>query len=515
MRIISKKKVFRLALAVAAVFLIAFLLETAAGLIWPFPQQRLEIFAPSPRVLDSEGRNMLSLVSDRQQWCFPVSYQQISPHMIKATIAVEDGRFYQHSGVDLLAASRAMGQMLAYREVVSGASTITMQVCRMMDDRPRTLAHKMIEIFRARQLERLRTKDEILAIYLNYAPYGGNIRGIEAASQFYFSKNASELSIAQSAFLAGLPKSPTFYNPVRHFAKAQQRQKFVLDRMLESQSISFEQYQTAQAEAIEITGRNPELNPSHAAWWALSKNKNGGKTTIDADIQGQVEKICGQGLKEFPPDSEIAVVVIDIASSSIVAMVGSGDYSDPVDGQVNGAVARRSPGSALKPFIYAQAFEQKRLSPEELVYDVPISIAGWKPSNFDKKFYGELPAAQALRKSLNIPAIWIAKNIGIDNCFNLLDKLGFEMSPGTQKRSGLSFVVGGCEVSLLELTNAYAVFGRGGEYSSPCLYNEQIMSRRIYSENVCDNINQALSCRSRLPLGIDNIEPDKIPWFIN
>ncbi len=509
-----KKRFIRLCILAAVMYVVPVLLNALASCIWPFPDERLELFEASPRVTDCSGSDLMVLVSEQQQWCMPVEYDQICNYVIDATIAVEDSRFYDHCGVDFTAVIRAVWQNVTHMRVVSGASTLTMQICRMIDDRPRTLKSKAIESFRARQLEKIRDKRAILTTYLNYAPYGGNIRGVEAASLMYFSKRASELSIAESAFLAGLPQAPAAYNPYKHLSRAIERQQFVLLRMYECNRIDREQYETALAEKIEINPIERKMTAPHAAWLALRQKKHGGKTTINNSIQSQVEEICGRYQDELPGESEVAIVVIDIEKSAVVAMVGSGDVDDPKDGQVNGAVARRSPGSTLKPFIYAMAFEQNRLSPESMLYDVPISIAGWTPSNFDKKFYGELPASEALRKSLNIPAIWVAKCMGAGNCYELLRNLGIQFSSDIEQRSGLSFIVGGCEVSLLELTNAYAVFGRGGVYSSCCLYeDQQRVTRKIFAQGVCDNINEILSSKSRVPGGLANVELDNMPWF--
>jgi len=231
----------RINIAVVTLLLMGWILSTAADRLWPFPEQKLKIYAPSPMVYDAKSRNMLELVSPQQQWVMPVKLDNISPCLIDATIAVEDSRFYHHCGIDIYAVVRAIGQNISQHQIVSGASTLTMQFCRMMEKRPRTMKSKAIESFRARQLEKIRSKDEILELYLNHAPYGGNIRGVEAASLFYFSKHAEDLSIAQSAFLAGLPQSPTRYNPFSHHDRALERQQYVLDRMLAAGKINEDQ----------------------------------------------------------------------------------------------------------------------------------------------------------------------------------------------------------------------------------------------------------------------------------
>jgi len=510
-----KKRLLRISIAVVSLLLTGVILSVVADRIWPFPEQKLKIYDSSPRVYDRKGREMLSLVSPQQQWCMPVKLENISPNLVDATLAAEDNRFFHHSGIDGHAVLRAVWQNISQRRVVSGASTLTMQICRMMEDRPRTLESKAIEAFRARQLENIRSKDEILELYLNAAPYGGNLRGVEAASRFYFSKHAKDLSIAQSSFLAGLPQSPTRYNPFCHMDQALKRQKYVLDRMLETGKINRSQYMNASKETIMLTSVNHRIDAPHVSWLALSREPNGGQTTIDLDVQKQVETLCQSYRQKLPTGSEIAVVVIDIQASALVALLGSGDFADPVDGQVNGALAKRSPGSTLKPFIYASAFEAKRLSRDSAVYDVPISLAGWKPANFDRTCEGELSAGDALRKSLNIPALWIANCLGPARCYNQLEQLGIKLPYNIEAQSGLSFIVGGCETSLLELTNAYAVFGREGVFRDCRLFVEDSsFSRRVFSPDVCTNINYILSNTQRMPHGLESAGSGGLPWFM-
>lgn len=505
----------RINIAVVTLLLMGWILNTAADRLWPFPEQKLKIYAPSPMVYDAKSRNMLGLVSPQQQWVMPVKLDKISPCLIDATIAVEDSRFYHHSGVDVYAVIRAIGQNISQYQIVSGASTLTMQLCRMMENRPRTLRSKAIESFRARQLEKIRTKNEILELYLNNAPYGGNIRGIEAASLFYFSKHAGDLSIAQSAFLAGLPQSPTRYNPFSHHDRALERQQYVLDRMLAAGKINEDQYHQASQETIAIMPADRLIHAPHAAWMALSRRPDGGTTTINLDIHRQIESIVQPYRNTLPVGSEIAAVVIDIQKSAIVALTGSADSADPEDGQVNGAMAKRSPGSTLKPFIYALAFEAGRVSPESILYDVPISLGGWKPSNFDRTYEGAVSASNALRKSLNIPALWIAGCLGSAYCYNHLESLGIRLPHNVEIKSGLSFVVGGCEASLLDITNAYAVFGRDGFYRECRLFeNETSSPKQIFSPEVCDNINHILSSKIRVPHGLEYIDSEMIPWFM-
>lgn len=483
--------------------------------LFPFPEERLEQWSVSPTVLDVHGRPMLSIVGTDDQWRHPIPLESMSSWLIKAAVAVEDQRFYRHRGVDPVAVIRALGQNIASRRIVSGASTVDMQVCRMMDNRPRTFWSKAVESFRAFQLNRLKSKDEILELYLNSAPYGGNIRGVEMASLTYFNKHAKDLSLGEAALIAGLPKSPSRYQPNKYLAAAKKRRMTVLHSMLREGMISEQQLQQVIASPILIC-KSPRLQrASHAAWFALKRRPEGGRTHIDLEIQNDLERLIDEHRRKLPHGTEIAVVIIEIARSGVVAMVGSGDPSDPVDGQVNGVLAKRSPGSVLKPFIYAAAFEMGRLNAESALPDVPIERGGWSPANFDRTFRGEVTVSEALRCSLNVPAILVAEQIGLARCCGILEGAGIRLPASTQTRSGLALAVGGMEVTLLDLTNAYATLGRCGFRERPHLFTDEPRHQvRALEPKVCAAINDILSSRSRQPNGMEQLLPEDIPWFM-
>ncbi len=484
--------------------------------IYPFPEERLSRFAASPLVLDREGGILWRSVSPQEQWCLPVRLSDIHPRVMEATIVVEDQRYDSHPGVDILALSRAMAKNLARRRIVSGASTIPMQVCRMMDNRPRTVKSKLVEMFRAVQLSRIRDKDQILELYLNMAPYGGNIRGVGAASQFYFSKHPRDLTLAESALLAGLPKSPTRYDPRRHFTAAMERSHHVLERMVECGRIDEDELREAVAHPAILNPMRASARAAHAAVMALGRRPAGGRTTIDPGIQTQVETLAMDQRATLPDESELAAVVIEIGTGSIVAMVGSADYSDPRDGQVNAALALRSPGSALKPFVYAAAFQDRRLAMDSIVYDIPIDLDGWEPSNFDRTYSGSMTAATALRQSLNIPALYIARETGLGRCFGIVESAGIRLPVDVNRRAGLSLVVGGIETTLVDLTNAYAMFGREGRYRKNRLFVDELCDegRTVLDTNVCATINEILSCRKRTVHGMEGGDTERLAWFM-
>lgn len=505
----------RILLAILALPVVAVLAVCVASWLEPFPIERLQRWPESPRVTDRDGREILAITSRDQQWRFPVGLDQISPWLIQATIAVEDERFDSHHGVDPLALGRAIWQDVTAGRIVSGGSTLTMQVCRMMDNRPRTWHAKVAEMFRSVQLERIRDKRWILETYLNTAPYGRNLRGAQAAAWTWFGKPAGDLSLAEAALLAGLPQSPSRYRPDRFADRAKARRDTVLRRMFERGMIDAGQRQLAAEQPVVIEHRRKPVEASHAGWLALQKRPSGGCTTIDPRLQGDLEHLVAGHVQTLPKDTDLAAVIIDIASGDILALVGSANPDNPAAGQVNGVMARRSPGSALKPFIYAAAFESRRLNPDSMVYDLPINRAGWAPANFDRTFTGELPAAEALRRSLNVPAILIAEGVGLPRCIGLFQAVGIELPPAALSHSGLSVAVGGAEVRLLDLTSAYATLGRQGIWQKPRLFlDEPIQKRTVLDANVCASLDEILSSRQRRPAGMDKLAPDDVPWFM-
>ena len=506
------KRLLKISVLITALLVLTFVI---IWFLFPFPEEGLEQWSVSPAVLDVHGRPMLSIVGSDDQWRRPVPLESMSPWLIKATIAVEDQRFYKHRGVDPVAVVRAVGQNIAGGRIVSGASTLDMQVCRMMGHRPRTVWVKAVESFRALQLDRLRSKDEILELYLNSAPYGGNIRGVEMASLTYFNKHAKDLSLGEAALIAGLPKSPSRYQPNKYLPAAMKRRGTVLRSMLRERMISEQQLRQVMAGPLLIC-RSPRLQrASHAGWLALKRRPQGGRTHIDLDIQNELERLIDEYRRRLPGGTEIAVVIIEIAQSGIVAMIGSGDLSDPVDGQVNGVLAKRSPGSVLKPFIYAAAFEMGRLNAESVLPDVPIYRGGWTPSNFDRTFRGQVTVSEALRCSLNVPAILVAERIGLARCCGVLEGAGIHLPANTQTRSGLALVVGGMEVTLLDLANAYATLGRRGYRERPHLFTDEPRQKfRAIEPKVCAAINDILSSRRHRPNGMEKLLPEDIPWFM-
>lgn len=506
----------RACLAVMAASALLVIVVAAAWVLFPFPAHRLEQWPVSPRVLDRHGMPLLQLVGSDDQWRMAVGLDEISPWLIEATIAVEDERFRSHVGVDPIAVMRAAGQNLGSGRVVSGASTLSMQVCRMMSDQPRTWRAKIVESFRALQLEQRLSKNEILEIYLNIAPYGGNIRGVEAASLAYFGKRARDLSLAEASLIAGLPQSPSRLRPDRHLERAKLRQRAVLRRMVECRVINETQAAEAIAQVLVLTNgvRATPQAAEHGAWFALERRPLGGKTTIDLSLQREVLRLTRDHLQAFSDSTDAAVVIIDIATGDLLAMLGSASREGSITPHVNGATARRSPGSTLKPFIYAAGFETHRINESSLLHDGPIERAGWSPSNFDRTFSGDVTVAAALRRSLNVPAILAAEGIGLSRCVGVIESVGIELPRDAAARGGLAVVTGAVEVSLLDLTNAYATLGRSGVRQPVRIFHDEpSTATRVLTAESCAMIDDILSTAHRRPRGMELTASENLPFF--
>lgn len=518
-RILTKRFATGIAIGMLASMGTAALSVVAVQSAFPFPFERLQHWPTSPRVEDATGTTLLQIVGVDDHWRFPVPLEEISPWLINATLAAEDERFESHCGVDTTAIVRAMLQNLQTGSVHSGASTLTMQLCRMVDDRPRTIAAKVIEASRALEVESRCSKSRILNEYLNLAPYGGNLRGVEAAAQRYFHKSASDLSLGEAALLAGLPQSPSRYRPDRYPRIAEQRRIYVLNRMLSLGQITAAQYRLALTEPVvdrwtHRESRSQKSTAPHAAWMALHRRPDGGRTTIDTQLQTETERLVAERLKSFPAGTDAAVAVLDVESSAIVTLVGSADVHDETDGQVNGAIARRSPGSALKPFLYAAAFESGRLTAASEIPDRPIHRGGWSPDNFDREFRGRMTAGEALRQSRNVPAVLVQEAIGTSRCLGVLSACGVSLPPDVYQRSGLTLAVGGVETTLLELTNAWATLARNGDFSKPRLFvDEPVADAPALTPQTARLITDILSTRHRVPHGLESIPPGSLPWF--
>jgi penicillin-binding protein 1C len=398
-----------------------------------------------------------------------------SPHLIQAVLAAEDARFYCHPGIDPLALLRAAFNNLTKKDYLSGGSTITMQLARLtlgLTPGPRTLSRKFKEIWLALIIERHHSKDEILAAYLNAVPTGPQRWGLATAGRDYFNKDIAFLSPAEAAFLASLPKSPNFND----LPKLLNRQKWILGRLKENGHLDEGSWERALSENVQLSPLSRLYLAPH--FLSFLKNKIAQpqdlvNTTIDLEIQFQAEKLINQTVTAYQDQglSQAAVVILSLPKREILAWVGSADFFDPSEGQNDGVLALRQPGSALKPFIYQLAISEGLITAATILEDKPLKFNGptgaFTPQNYGRTFHGQIPVRQALAGSLNIPAINLINRLGPEKVLNHLRNLGLMSLTKESDYYGLGLALGNGEVSLLALTNAYATLALGGLNGSP------------------------------------------------
>ena len=382
-------------------------------------------------------------------------------------IAYEDKRFYDHTGVDMRAMLRALGQAVWHGKVVSGGSTLTMQVARLLEQSGTgRWQGKLRQMRVAWALERHLSKDQILQLYLTHAPFGGNLEGVRAASLAWFGKEPERLTPAQAALLVALPQSPETRRPDRYHANAEIARDRVLERMTGNGTLDADAVHAALSEAVPHIRRPfPALAP-HLGDRAVSGAPEALRhnLTIDAPLQDSLETLAQSALHGLPQDLSVAIVIADHTSGEILGSIGSAGYEagGMRQGFVDMTRAKRSPGSTLKPFVYAMGFDRGLAHPQTLINDRPIAFGRYAPQNFDGAFRGELPVAEALRLSLNIPVVLILDQIGPAHLMDLMNRAGTRPDmPGDQ--AGLAVALGGVGVSLTELVQLYAMLGQGGQ----------------------------------------------------
>ncbi len=440
-------------------------------------------------LLDRNDVPLRIMLDRKEQDKRPVDLQDISPWVQAAIVSVEDQRFLRHPGIDPLAIIRAIGQNLRSRRRISGASTISTQVIRLSEPRPRTWRTKAIETIKALQLERDHDKIAILEAHLNLAPFGGNLIGIEAAARWYFDKSAADLTLTEAALLAGLPQSPTRLRPDRNLENARTRMHHVLERMKIDGIIDAQQHQAATHAPLQVqTGARPFAAP-HFTDMVMQQTSRTGKirTTLDAPLQYAIQNIAAQHestLRSQKAD-RIAIVILQVKDSAVLSLLGSYDYFDSeTQGMVNASRSRRSPGSALKPLIYALAIDQGSVTPATMLDDRPAGYRDINPANFDGHFRGNVSLRDALILSLNIPALKMVEHIGVQRVIDNLQAFGLHTIEQSADHYGTGIAIGGAEVRLLDLVAAYAAIARGGTYLPPRLLADttQPSPRPILSE---------------------------------
>lgn len=439
--------------------------------IYPLPVEKLTR-AHGQFVYDRDGHLMTAYTSEDRFWRRPVNLDEVSPRLVSTVIACEDQWFYRHLGVNPFSLASAAINNITEGEVVRGGSTITMQIARMMEPKERTIFNKLCEIGRAIQLELKYSKVELLEIYFNLVPYGGNIEGVGAATMLYFGKGPDSLSWSECAVLAAIPVSPTVNRPDRDVEACRIRRDHILTRLLSLDIIDSTDYRLALAEEIPTNRLQVEPVAPHFCRSLVEQYPNSTvlHSTIDAETQKLCERLVDRHHARLSSQHiyNLSVVVIDNARAEIVAMVGSPDFGDTRHhGQVNGALAPRSPGSALKPFVYAMALDSGLMSPAHIIPDIPVNYNGYAPDNYDEEFHGLVSLREALIRSYNIPAVKVCKEVGLAEFHDKLRQGGLITLSKPYHHYGLPLVLGSGEVTLLELSTLYASFARDGRRTTP------------------------------------------------
>lgn len=453
----------------------------------------------SVEMLDRDGQLLRLYTVDDGRWRLNTSIDGIDQTYLDMLIAYEDKRFYHHSGVDLWAVTRAVGQAAWHGRIVSGGSTLTMQVARLLEDSGTgRFKGKIRQIRVALALERQLTKQEILSLYLVRAPFGGNLEGTRAASLAWFGKEPVRLTHAEAALLVALPQSPEARKPDRYPDAARDARYRVLQRMVQKGVVNRDEMHAALSEPIPTARRAFPAFAPHLTDRAKAEDPARPRhhLTLDRDLQKKLEALSQDVLRRLPKDVSVALLVADHSNGEILASVGSASYGagDARQGYVDMTRAIRSPGSTLKPLIYGMAFDRGLAHPQTLINDRPVSFENYAPQNFDSRFRGEVTISDALRQSLNIPVVLLMNEIGPAHLMAALRRSGTHpVLPGQQ--AGLAVALGGVGVTLTDLVQLYAMIAQHGHAKqlSWRQNSEQVNFHRVISRSAAWHVGNILS----------------------
>ncbi|MGB6352270.1 MAG: penicillin-binding protein 1C, partial [Pseudolabrys sp.] len=417
-------------------------------------------------VLDREGRLLRAYATNEGRWRLPVTVKDVDPRFLRLLYAYEDKRFYDHYGVDGAALTRAAVQLATRGHIVSGGSTITMQVARLLEPREhRSLLAKLRQIVRAFELEHALGKEGVLSLYLTLAPYGGNLEGIRAASLAYFGKEPLKLSLAEAALLVALPQSPESRRPDRYPDVARAARDRVLARAASAGIVPPDEIGRAKSQPIPRERKQLPMLAPHAADQVVSRepDRRVHRLTIDLPLQSTLQDLARERARSLGADISVAILAADNVTGEVRARVASADYFDARRaGQVDMTSALRSPGSTLKPFIYGLGFEDGLIHPETLIDDIPVRYGGYTPENFDQTFQGTVTVRRALQLSLNVPAIAVLGKVGVNRLSARLSQTGAALVLPQGEAPGLAMGLGGVGVRLSDLVMLYSGLARLG-----------------------------------------------------
>ncbi len=483
----------------------------------------LNIFFPlkdkiqySAIVTDSKGDIIHAYLTADDKWRMKTELAEISPLLRKTIITKEDKYFYSHPGINPIAIVRATAKNIFRMKRTSGASTITMQVARALEHRKRNIFSKIIEMFRAFQLEWKYSKDEILQMYLNLVPYGGNIEGVKSASNLYFNKNPDHLSLAEITALSIIPNRPSSLVPGKNNGMIVEERNRWLRKFANDKVFTQKEIEDALAEPLMAERRTVPKYIPHLAYKLKRRGNDIIKTNIELNTQFKLEKITEDHTRALRLKNikNAAVVVIDNRTHKVVSYIGSSDFKDTTDGgQVNGAAAVRQPGSTLKPLLYALSIDEGLMTPKMMMTDVAVNYSGFAPENYDKNFNGYVTMEYALEHSLNIPAVKSLKSLGTEKLIQKLSDCDFKQIQKDQNKLGLSMILGGCGTTLEELTGLFSAFANDGLYISPAYTQADTNGKRVTVISPAANymINEILSKVNRPDFPLNWSATEKMP----
>ena len=399
-----------------------------ADKVWPLPIKDVQV---ARVVVAADGSPLWRFADGQGVWRYPVNVDQVSPYYLQALLTYEDRWFYQHPGINPFALARAAWQDVSHGRIISGGSTLSMQVARLLDPHSRTFGGKVRQVWRTAQLEWHLSKTQILELYLNRAPFGGTLQGIGAASWAYLGKPPDELTRSEAALLAVLPQAPSRLRPDRYPIRAQTARNKVLDRLAQYQVWTQQQVDDIKQEPVWLAPRQmPQSAPLLARRMIQTYPQQGViNTTIDASLQRQLETLAKGWVSRLPAKTSVGVLIVDHTDMQVKAYLGSLDFADNSRfGHVDMVRASRSPGSTLKPFLYGLALDEGLIHNESLLQDVPRRFGDYRPGNFDTGFHGAVSASEALTHSLNLPAVQLLEAYGPKRFAAQLRNAGLELS---------------------------------------------------------------------------------------
>lgn len=508
----SRKAVIKTSKVFGVAFLTLLFLFFVLNWIFPLPD-KIEY---STIITDKNAEVIHAYLTKDQKWRMKTELDEISPLLQKTIIAKEDRHFYSHPGVNPFAVVRAFINNVFKQRRTSGASTITMQVAKALEPGKRNIWSKCREIFRSFQLELKYSKKEILQMYFNLVPYGGNIEGVKAAALLYFKKAPDHLSLAEITALSIIPNKPSLLIPGKHNDRIVIERNNWLKRFAREKIFSEKEIADALEEPLTASrGTVPKLAP-HLSY---KLKKQGGdiiRTHLDMNMQMKTEKLVEDYIRvqRLQQIKNAAVVVIDNKTHEVITYVGSSGFFDTTDGgQVNGANAIRQPGSTLKPLLYALCFDEGLLTPKTVMTDVAVNYEGYAPENYDEKFNGYVTVEYALEHSLNIPAVKALRSLGTEKMIQKLSTCDFRQVQKDRRKLGLSMILGGCGTRLEELTGLFSVFANEGYYFQPSYSGDNKNSNKVplISPAAAYMVNEILSRINRPDFPVNWTATERMP----